>query len=156
MRAITESCEINASAARIFSIYEDVEHWPDWDPDLEAASLTGPFEAGGIGWIKPAGAPRMKTRIVSLAPRQSFTAHARLPLCRMEFIHTIEPVRQGTDSPMAVTHSIDFHGLLALAFRMMLRRKIANSLPRALQGLRRHAEAGSGCTTSGPTTRPEA
>lgn len=139
---IQESRQIDASAERLFAIYADVENWPVWDPDLEAAGINGAFEAGTCGWIRPAGAPRMSTRIHTLVPERSFTAVARLPLCRMEFSHILEPVGVH-DRPVTVTHSIRFRGLLAPLYRRLLGRRIRDALPQAMTGLQHYAEQDS-------------
>lgn len=136
-----ETRQIHVSAGQIFAIYANVAEWPAWDPDLQAAGIDGPFEPGSTGWIKPVGAPRMKTRILSLVPAQSFAAVTRLPLCRMVFTHSLQALPSGADSCVEVTHGVEFHGLLAPLFRRLLGRKISHALPRALRGLQRHAEA---------------
>lgn len=137
---ISDSLQIHASPATLWAIYAAVGDWPAWDPDLLGAGIDGPFAVGSTGWIKPVDAPRMKTRILSLVAAQSFTAEARLPLCRMEFTHSVRPVARAPDASVLVTHGVDFHGPLAPLFRRMLRRKISDSLPSALQGLKRYAE----------------
>jgi hypothetical protein len=38
--------EIDAPLARVWALHTSVEEWPDWQPDISAARLDGPFAPG--------------------------------------------------------------------------------------------------------------
>jgi hypothetical protein len=52
------SAQINAPAATIFALYENVAQWPVWDTDVKAASIQGAFVSGARGVITPNGGPK--------------------------------------------------------------------------------------------------
>lgn len=138
------SVEVRATPARVFALWSDAAGWPDWDPDLEGASLDGPFAPGSRGALKPRGGPRTRIELVEVLPDRAFTAASRLPLCRMVFDHAIEPLGAPADG-CRVTHSVRFEGPLAGVFRRLIGPAVRRGLPGTMAGLKRAAEArGSG------------
>ena len=141
-----ESIETTASPERVFALWSDPAGWPRWDPDLESASLTGAFAAGGSGTIKPRRAPRTRITLREVKPPLAFTAVARLPLCRMVFEHAIEPLPGGC----RVTHAVRFEGALAAVFRRLVGPAVRRGLPGTMAGLKAAAEATSPQPPAGP------
>ena len=135
-----QSIDIAASPERVFGLWADPSGWPRWDPDIEAASLEGAFAAGGIGTIKPRGAPRTRIALRKVEPPRAFTAVARLPLCRMVFEHALEPSASGC----RVTHAVRFEGALAPLFRRLIGGTVRRGLPGTMAGLKAAAEARDG------------
>ena len=43
------SLEVNAPAERVWRIWSDPSTWPDWNPDVVAIKLDGPFATGTTG-----------------------------------------------------------------------------------------------------------
>jgi len=130
---------IGASAETIFALWSDAPSWPDWDPDLEAASLDGPFADGSRGRLRAKGAPATTIVLSDVRAPSAFTATARLPLCRMVFTHAIEPRAEHC----LVTHAVRFEGALGGAFRRLIGPGIRRGLPGTMAGLRAAAEAGT-------------
>lgn len=52
-----EDIVISAEPETIFSIYENVEGWCRWDPDVQHASIAGAFVPGTVGRLKPRKGP---------------------------------------------------------------------------------------------------
>ena len=146
-RVSSESVEVRAAPARVFALWRDASGWPAWDPDLESASLDGPFAVGSRGTLKPRGAPRTTIELTDVAPDRAFTAVARLPLCRMVFEHEIEPFDESSDGPSdercRVTHRVRFAGPLAPLFARLIGPSIERGLPGTMAGLKRAAEEGA-------------
>ena len=145
---LSESIEMQVSPVELFAIYADVDAWPRWDADLQAAALDGPFAVGTRGWIKPLRGPRMKTRITALIPDRAFSAESSLPGCRLTFTHEItsSPAPAAASGPAAmirVVHGARFQGLLAPLFERLIGRQIRRSLPSTLASLKRHVESGA-------------
>lgn len=127
---------VAAPAARIFSIYREVERWPEWDPDTKSATLDGPFEAGSHGRLTPTQGRAVPMRLTEVRPDVCFTVESRIPLFRMVFEHELSPRAQGTE----VVHRVTFSGLLSLVLGPMLRRQLDAGLPVTLGRLKALAE----------------
>ena len=68
-----EQVVIHASPATIFSIYENVDGWCQWDPDVESASIAGDFVSGTAGELKPASGPPVRMRLTAVDRDRAFT-----------------------------------------------------------------------------------
>jgi hypothetical protein len=49
----TEKILIKSSPEKIFPLYEDVNNWSSWDPEIKESSLDGEFKVGTTGFLKP-------------------------------------------------------------------------------------------------------
>lgn len=128
---------IDRSREHIFSIYKDVDSWAQWDPDIEAVSLDGDFVTGTPGWLKPVGAPKTATKMVSVNEPASFTVESKLPFCTMTFEHVLETADEATD----VTHRVLFSGALAPVFSRLIGGKIRKGIQGTMEGLKDYAES---------------
>ena len=135
--AMARSVDVDATPARVFALWADAAGWPRWDPDLETASLDGPFARGSRGTLKPRGGPRTRIELVDVVEPESFTAVSRLPGCRMVFEHRVSSLPGGC----RVTHAVRFEGPLAFAFRRLIGPSIRRGLPGTMNGLKAAAEA---------------
>lgn len=127
---------VDRPQAEIFAIYKDVDSWAAWDPDIESVGLNGPFAVGTTGWLKPVGAPRTATRLISINEPEGFTVASKLPLCTMSFIHELQESAGGT----SVTHSVTFTGVLAPLFSRLIGSKIQSGMAASMLGLKQYAE----------------
>jgi len=134
--ALRASVDVAAAPARVFALWADAAAWPDWDPDLEEASLDGLFASGSRGVLKPRGGPRTRIELVDVTEPDAFTAVSRLPGCRMVFEHRIEAIATGC----RVTHGVRFEGPLAFVFRRLIGPSIRRGLPGTMAGLKAAAE----------------
>ena len=135
--SLEHSVSIDSTPEKIFAIYKDVDSWAQWDPDIEAVGMDGDFQAGTTGWLKPVGAPKTKTRLVSVNEPLSFTVESKLPFCTMRFEHVLTPI----DTQTQATHRVEFSGPLAPLFSRLVGNKIQKGIDGTMQGLKRHAEA---------------
>jgi hypothetical protein len=132
----SSAVQISASTSAIFDLYSRVSEWPTWDPEVERASISGPFAAGTVGTLKPKGGPESKIELIEVTAGKSFAVRCRLPLCQMTFNH--ELVR--TTSLTTVTHSVSFTGPLSAVFGFLIGRGIKKTLPATMNGLKQAAE----------------
>ena len=130
--------QISAPSKAIYELYSAVSNWPAWDPEVERASISGPFARGTVGTLKPKGGPESKIELIEVSSGKSFKVRCRLPLCEMTFDHALT----GTASLTTATHSVSFTGPLAPVFGFLIGRGIKNTLPATLNGLKRAAETG--------------
>jgi hypothetical protein len=132
------STVINAPSAAIFSLYANVAGWPAWDSDVKSASLTGAFVSGARGEIVPNGGPKSEIVFTEVVKNQRFVAQCKLPLCVMRFEHELDEVK---GSGTKATHRVIFQGLLAPIFGRLIGSGMRKTLPHALAGLKKAAEA---------------
>jgi len=135
--SIEHRIRIERTREQIFAIYQDVNSWAQWDPDIEAVELEGEFVSGTRGWLKPVGAPKTATRMVSVVEPASFTVEAKLPFCVMTFEHELVAVGDATDA----THRVAFSGFLAPLFSRVIGGKIRNGIRGTMEGLKQYAES---------------
>ncbi|WP_304131180.1 SRPBCC family protein [Ignavibacterium album] len=135
-----EETFISAKPETIFAIYEDVQGWCQWDPDVQYSSIDGAFAAGTVGRLKPRNGPLVKMRLIHVEKNRSFINETALPLCKMKFGHQLIPDGKTT----RVLHIISFSGPLAFFFGNVIGKKIKQGLPEALRGLKSKAEKQSG------------
>ena len=68
----------------------------------------GDFDIGTNGWLKPVVGPKIKFAITTCEPFAAFTNRSFLPLCTMDFVHTLRE----TESGIQVTHHMMIKGPL--------------------------------------------
>ena len=129
-----QEIKISAKPETVFSVYSAVSEWPKWDPEVEAASIDGEFVSGTYGKIKPKGTPESKMQLIEVTKDRSFTVECKLPLCRMQFIHLMQPVESGT----RVVNQVVFSGLLSPLFGRVIGKGINKVLPDGLRALKNY------------------
>ncbi len=139
MSDFSASIDIHATPDHVFALWSDPAGWPHWDPDLESATLNGPFETGSTGVVKAQGAPQSRIRLTSVDPGSSFVAEASLPGARMVFSHRVVHSSGGSTA----THSVTFAGPLSRLYALLIGRRIQRTLPATMDGLKVAAEAAS-------------
>ena len=131
-----QSIDISAKPETVFSTYTNVSKWPEWDSELEAASIDGDFIVGTFGKVKPKGDSECKIELTEVTQNRSFAMECRLPLCKMHFIHLMTPIESGTK----VVNKVVFTGLLSPLFGRLIGKEINKGLPDSLLGLKQHIE----------------
>ena len=131
-----QSIDIFAEPAVVFKTYQNVSEWSKWDPDTESSSIEGDFIIGTLGKIKPKGVPESKILLTEVTQNRSFTVECKLPLCKMHFIHLMEPSKSGTK----LVNQVMFTGLLSPLFGRIIGKGINKSLPSSLEGVKLHIE----------------
>ncbi|MBL4608008.1 MAG: SRPBCC family protein [Pseudomonadales bacterium] len=130
---------INASAEDVFKLYEDVSTWSSWDPDVKSSSVSGKFETGAVGKLKPTSGPESKILFTSVITDKAFTVSSKLPLCKMTFEHELSSSKNETE----VVHKVSFSGFLAPIFGRLIGKGIQKGLPNTLKGLKTAVESKS-------------
>ena len=133
---VEHSILVQASAERLFTIYEDVAAWHTWDPDTKRASIEGPFVVGARGSLTPTKGNTVPMLLTKVEPNSCFTAESRIPLFRMAFEHELVP--QGAS--VKVVHRVTLSGVLAALLGRMLVKRLNHGLPVTLASLKRLAE----------------
>lgn len=89
----TESTlETEATSRQIWEAWADVSRWPEWNPDLAHAELSGAFEAGSSITMTPKDGEAVELLIAEARPPESFVDEARLGETVVRTIHRVESV----------------------------------------------------------------
>ena len=139
-----------ATPQTVWSLWEDVPRWTEWDEGLDEISLDGPFAVGTPGKIKPTGGPRLPFTLIEVdAGTRRFTDETKLPLCRLRFAHALAATPDGRT---AITITVSFHGLLRPLFQRVIGKDIAADLSAQTARLARAAEREEAARDGAPST----
>lgn len=134
---ITEvSRKTTATKEQIWKLWADVPNWNIWDKEVETSELFGPFKIETKGILKPKKGPKANFKISELTELKSFTSKSFLPLCKMDFIHTMNQTKDGLE----ITHKIEMTGFMTFLFSRVIGSKIKVGLPLAVEKLIKIAE----------------
>lgn len=125
-----------ASKEQIWKLWADVPNWNVWDKEVEKAELFGEFKTGTKGVLKPAGGPKAKFEMTECTKFKSFSDRSFLPLCKIDFIHSITETKDGIE----VTHKVMMTGFMTFLFSKVIGSKIKVGLPIAVEKLIELAE----------------
>lgn len=128
-----------AEPSRLWAVWTDVEAWPEWDTELESATVDGPFEVGTKGILKPKDGPSSEFELVAVDPRRGYTYDVGLPLSHLRVARSSAP----RDGILAVTHRVSFEGVLGWFFAGFLKGRYEEALPGVMEALASQAEAGT-------------
>lgn len=142
-----------ATPQTVWTLWEQVPRWTEWDDGLDEISLDGPFAVGTPGRIKPTGGPRLAFTLIELEPGKRFTDETKLPLCRLRFAHALAATADGRT---AITITVSFHGLLRPLFQRVIGSDIARELAGQTDRLARAAEAAEAAALDAPAARHDA
>lgn len=121
----------NASKESIWKHWSDVASWSDWDKDIEYSKLFGDFKTGSKGILKPVGAPKTRFTMLTCDYLKGFHDRSSLPLCKLDFIHSMHEV----NGKIEVEHIVRISGLLTFLFSRIIGKKIQSGLPHAVENL---------------------
>jgi hypothetical protein len=136
--AAQQSLDVDAEPGVLWRIWSDTAKWPDWNPNVKAISLDGPFAAGTTGSMSTNVGKTHKIEIASVNPPRSFRLDAwPIPLTTFHFDCTIEP-RAGGGS--TITQAVSFGGVGGVLGPMM-GKQVAATFVDILTALKAKAEA---------------
>lgn len=128
--------ETTATAAEIWRIWTDVDHWAAWDTGLQQATLAGSFEEGTKGTLISDQGRKAKFMVTAVDEGVSYTFKTRLPLGRLQITRSLRE-QNGT---VLFTHEVRFRGLTGGLFARMLGKAYREMLPKVMQNIQRQAE----------------
>jgi Polyketide cyclase / dehydrase and lipid transport len=121
MRRYSYETNTAVSADRLFRAKTDIQHWPDWDDELEATAFDAPLAAGSPFMLKPKGGPKVSMRIEEVEAPRRFVDMALLPLAKMRTSTEFLPSADGTRIHIV----IEVFGPLAFLWDRIVARKLA-------------------------------
>ncbi len=130
------SRKTTATKEQIWKLWADVPNWNVWDAEVETSEIFGQFQKGTKGVLKPTGGPKTKFEMIECTIFKSFTDRSFLPLCKMDFIHTITEAKGGLE----ITHKVVMTGFMTFLFSKLIGNKVKVGLPIAVDKLIELAE----------------
>ncbi len=132
------SLETSASPARVWQVWSDVNHWPEWNPDMKESRLDGPLKLGATGMINTRSGGKHDVLVTHYEEGRSFELESTaLPGTKMAIRATIGPSGAGSQ----ITQGFEPRGLLAPLVGPMMSGQIIKTFNSVLAGLKKKVEA---------------
>jgi uncharacterized protein YndB with AHSA1/START domain len=131
------SIETTAAPEAIWRQWADVEHWPEWNGDIERIELDGPFAAGSRITMTPIGDEPVELRIAETVEPELFIDEADLGEIVVRTIHRVEPL---DEKRARVTYRMEITGPAADSVGPQIGPEISADFPQVLAALVERAE----------------
>jgi hypothetical protein len=103
----THAVEADVTARAIWSLYDDVATWPNWDAQAELVTRDGPFVTGTTGTMKFAGQPPLHYRLRRVEPLREFVDETPVGALVVRVSHLLEPLPSGR---LRITYAAEIDG----------------------------------------------
>ena len=134
------SLETTAAPATVWRVWSDVNHWPEWNPDMNDSKIDGQLKLGATGMINTKSGGKHDVVVTHYAEGRSFELESTaLPGTKMAIRATITPNGSGS----RITQGFEPRGLLAPLVGPMMSGQILKTFTAVLNGLKRRVESGS-------------
>lgn len=133
------SIDVAAPAQRVFDVYADVEHWPDWTKSVTSVERLdqGPLRVGSRARIRQPRLPVAVWEVTDFVPGESFTWIARGPGILTTGRHMVIPSGGGH---ARVKASLEQAGLLGPLVGLLTKRLTDRYLQTEVSGLKARCE----------------
>jgi hypothetical protein len=138
---IEHAATISAPAAHVWTVFSDVERWPEWTPSVSSVSMiegAGALAPGVAVRIKQPRMPELTWTVSDIEPGRSWTWVSKSPGVRTTATHEIERI---DDRTCRVRQVIEHRGPLAGVVGWLTRARTRRYLEQEAAGLKRRAEA---------------
>lgn len=134
------SLETSATPATVWRVWSDVNHWPDWNPDMNESRLDGPLKIGATGMINTKSGGKHDVVVTHFEDGRSFELESTaMPGTKMAIRATIAPSGAGS----RITQAFEPRGLLAPIVGPMMGGMILKTFNSVLAGLKQKVESGA-------------
>jgi hypothetical protein len=132
------SLETSASPAQVWSVWSDVNHWPEWNPDMNESRLDGPLKLGATGMINTKSGGKHDVVVTYFEEGHSFELESTaMPATKMAIRATVAANGPGS----RITQGFEPRGLLAPVVGPMMSGPILKTFNSVLSGLKQKVEA---------------
>jgi hypothetical protein len=132
------SLETTASPAQVWRVWSDVNHWPEWNPDMNESRLDGPLKLGATGMINTKSSGKHDVVVTYYEEGRTFELESTaLPATKMAIRATVAPSVTGT----RMTQAFEPRGLLAPIVGPMMSGPILKTFNSVLAGLKQKVES---------------
>lgn len=135
-----KSYEIEVSGLKpeqVWAVWTDINHWHEWDSDIDYARTDEPFQKGCRFVLKPKGGPKVRLEIVECKVLESYTDLTRFPLAHMYGHHEMKVLESGN---LHLKTTMRLRGPLTFLWRKLVAQNIVNALPQDTANLIRIAK----------------
>jgi uncharacterized protein YndB with AHSA1/START domain len=137
MAANERSLDSTASADNVWRIWSDPSTWPRWNPDIQSVNVDRGITAGSSGTMTTKSGGKHQVSIEAVQPGRSFDLVSDgLPMTKLVFHCEVTPTPTGC----RVSQAVSMRGPLGPVFSGMAGKRIAETFPALLQGLKSAAE----------------
>lgn len=138
MAAHGRTLDTKASPEQVWRIWSDVSTWPEWNPDVIAVAIDGPFASGTTGRMTTKAGGTHAITLRDVQPGRSFALEtAPVPLGRFTFACEVRPAEPGAST---ISQSVTIGGPLGGLYSAMMGTRIAAGFEPLLGGLKAAAE----------------
>jgi Polyketide cyclase / dehydrase and lipid transport len=130
-------------AEAIWPVIADVANWPSVDHQIDWVRIDRPAAPGVAFQLKPKGGPTLSMTIGRFEPPCRYSDVCRMPLARMETLHTLEP---GAETVVQVR--IEITGPLAGLWGLVVGRRHFAGLPAQTDRILERAAAANAASLS--------
>lgn len=131
------SLDTKATPAVVWRVWSDVNHWPQWNPDMNESGLDGPLKLGATGVINTKSGGKHDVVVTHYEEGCSFVLESTaLPGTKMAIRATIAPSGNGS----RITQGFEPRGLLAPIVGPMMSGQILKTFNAVLNGLKERVE----------------
>jgi len=118
--------ECNASEAKIWEIFTDVENWKEWIDGIEYSTIDGNFEDDTRVTIKNIKKSKWSTPLKDVVVNKSFILPAKMPLsiAKVDFIHEIVK----DNNVLKVRFAVEIFGPLAFIFKPIFKKNVSKNV----------------------------
>jgi uncharacterized protein YndB with AHSA1/START domain len=137
MWSTEHGAETAAAPEAVWRVWSDVEGWPEWNPDLERAELSGPFAAGSMITMHQQGGDQIQLRIAEAVEPERFVDEADLGDVVVRTTHRLVPLGEGR---VRILYRMEITGPRAETLGPQLGPEISADFPQVLGALVEQAE----------------
>jgi hypothetical protein len=132
------SLETTAPPAKVWRVWSDVNHWPEWNPDMNESRIDGPLKLGATGMINTKSGGKHDVVVTQYEDGRSFELESTaLPGTKMAIRASIAASGAGS----RITQGFEPRGLLAPIVGPMMGGAILKTFNSVLGGLKQKVEA---------------
>ena len=113
------------TAAQMWRLFSDVNHWHNWDTQIEYAQMQGDFVQGNHFFIKVKKGPKVKIQLIETEANKRFVDLTKFPGARMTGEHRFEQ----TEAGLKITTTMRVTGPLGFLWRKLVAQDIVDTLP---------------------------
>jgi uncharacterized protein YndB with AHSA1/START domain len=138
MSDFSQSIDINAPPARVYTIMSDVERWHEWTASIRRVTRrgTGPLAVGQRAIVRQPRFPPALWTVTDVEPGRSFTWVSTAPALRVTATHRVEATPTGSRATLSLNYEGFFGELIARWTRGITTRYVAMEAA----GLKRRSE----------------
>jgi Polyketide cyclase / dehydrase and lipid transport len=146
MWEVRQSERSSAEPATVWALWADPARWSEWNDQVDRVEVDGPLEVGATARIKLRRGGKIHYTIIELKPERLLVDEAKLPGARIGHEHRISPTGDGVE----ISNRIYVRGPLASLYRLLMGRRVRQSVPRFVERERELAERASRASPSAP------